>query len=236
MPQWATLDPQPRLPVRGGPGWQVTPRDIEILQWVGRHGLVTPEQLGRKFFRRGKDQIGQRAAYDRIRKLVELGLLQRLPTFYREPHVLRVTKVGADLAGNDVGPANLVLSDVRHAIALVDLTEQLLTQTKGAILETEREFRARRHRAMREGNARVGKGRIPDAVLTLSNGEPVAVELDLTSKRSRDIERIIISFQYERVKHVWWFCTSKEITERVREVVRRRRADDFIEVKLWHPR
>ena len=236
MAQSGRLANQPVPPIRRSPAWQVTERDIEILQWVGRHGLVTPDQLGRKFFWRDGDKVGQRAAYDRIRKLAELGLLERLPTFYRQPQVLRVTRVGANLGNNDVGPANLVLSDVTHAIALVDLTEHLLKTNKGSTLETEREFRARRLRAIRERNQQLGKGRIPDAVLTLAKGDVVAIELDLTPKRSRDIERIVRSFMYEHVKNVWWFCTSKEIADRVREVVRQRRADDFITVKTWPPR
>lgn len=235
MRQQARTIAQPKLSVHRGPAWQVTPRDIDILQWVGRHGLVTPDQLGRRFFLREDGKVGQRAAYDRIRKLVELGVLQRLPTFYREPHVLRVTRLGADLANNDVGSANLVLSDVRHAIALVDLTEQLLKTNKGSTLETEREFRARRLRAIREDKHRLGKGRIPDAVLTLASGEYVAIELDLTPKRRIDIERILRSFMFERVKRVWWYCASKETVERVREIVRRRKADDFVEVRLWSP-
>jgi len=227
------LAPQPVLPAQRSPAWQVTERDIEILQWVGKHGLVTPDQLGTKFFIRPDGKVGQRAAYDRIRKLVELGLLQRLPTFYRAPHVLRVTRVGAQLSGNHVGPANLVLSEVNHSIALVDLTEELLRTNKGATLETEREFRARRLRAIREDKHKLGKGRIPDAVLTFENGDYVAIELDLTPKRRPDIERILRSFMYERVKKVWWYCPSKETVDRVREIVRRRRADDFVEVKLW---
>ncbi len=28
----------------------LTPRDVEILSWVGRHGIVKAEQISRRFF------------------------------------------------------------------------------------------------------------------------------------------------------------------------------------------
>jgi Replication-relaxation len=220
---------RPRSRVQRGPMWQVTPRDIEILQWVSRHGIVTAEQVGRGFF------AGKRAAYERIRKLSELDLLERLPTFWKEPGVLRVTRAGAQLAATDVAPANLVLAQVRHSLAVVDLVEQLLAEQLGATLETEREFRQQRHDEVRGRRHRPGEGRIPDGVLHLADGTTVYIELDLTAKRSRDIERIINAYLSEHVDRIWYYCSSAEVTRRVRDIVLRQRADDMIDVRVWQP-
>jgi Replication-relaxation len=216
-----------RVLLRGAPRWQVTQRDVEM-QWISRHGLVTAEQLATRFF------AGKRAAYERIKKLTQLGLLERLPTFWKEPGVLRVTRSGAYLAGSDVAPANLILAEVRHTLAVVDLVEQLLATNPGSQLQTEREFRGQRHHEIRERRHRAGQGRIPDGVLRLADGKTVAIELDLTPKRSRDIERIINSYLSERVDRIWYYCSSPEVANRVREVVERERADDMIDVRVWH--
>jgi hypothetical protein len=216
-----------RLPVRGTQMWQVTPRDIDMLRWIGRHGFVTADQVARRFF------AGKRAAYERIRKLTQLALVERLPTFWKEPGVLRVTKSGADLAGNDVARANLVLAQIRHDLAVVDLVEELAAKHPGATLQTEREFRQQRHHDIRARLMRPGQGRIPDGVLRLADGKTVYVELDLTPKRSRDIERIINAYLSERVDRIWYYCSSADVAGRVREIVLRQRAEDMIDVRTW---
>src|SRR2546425_10855015 len=81
-----------RLPSREGP--QVTDRDIEILGWIGRHGVVTPAQVARHFFARDGGTIGGSAAYRRLRKLHQPGPIPEDPTVWREPRVLRVTGFG----------------------------------------------------------------------------------------------------------------------------------------------
>ena len=39
-----------RLPLRAVGHIEITERDLEILTWVTRHGLVTVEQIAKKFF------------------------------------------------------------------------------------------------------------------------------------------------------------------------------------------
>ncbi len=226
--QWANM----RGPV-------LTPRDSDILRWLGRHGLVTAEQIQRRFF------AGERAAYRRIHTLGEMGLIRRDPTYYRQPYVLRLTMAGARVANAGVGPAELVLAAVRHSLALVELTERLVAQHPGATLITEREFRARQLRALREGTLQ-HCGRIPDGLLVLSpaeGGTHVALELDLTPKRAYGITRVIDAYNdafsptsgdEQSVNAVWWFVAPATI-ERVRAVVHEKRADDFITVQEWQP-
>lgn len=60
---------------RAGP--QITPRDRKILEWVGRYGMVTAEQVAAKFFDRGDGGVGQRAAHRRLAVLEKLGLIRR---------------------------------------------------------------------------------------------------------------------------------------------------------------
>src|SRR5579884_4165538 len=112
---------------RSGP--QITQRDREILAWIGRHGIVTAEQVARRFFARDDGATGQRAAYRRLLVLEGMRLVRRDRTpFWRAPQVLRITKAGAEVGEVDVAPARIVEPDLRHALALVDLTEQLAAQ------------------------------------------------------------------------------------------------------------
>ena len=212
-------------------GLQLTDRDLEILAWIGRHGVVTPEQVAAHFFGRDGGGTGKWAAYRRLRKLTSAKLLRRDSTFWRSPHVLRLTRQGAELADVDLQPAHLVLAEVHHTLGVVDLTEKLLAEHRGVKLETEREIRAERRRELADGQRQPGRGRIPDAVLHLASGhKAIAIELDITPKRRRDIEAILAAYLQEKYDAVWWYVAPKNL-ERVREVVRENRADDFVKVK-----
>lgn len=84
---------------------------------------LTPAQVARHFFTREQGDVGQWAAYRRLHKLDELGLIRQDRTFWREANVLRLTGAGARLADIDVGPARLVLAEVQHTLAVVDVVE-----------------------------------------------------------------------------------------------------------------
>ncbi|HEX5309264.1 MAG TPA: hypothetical protein VFW38_09325 [Solirubrobacteraceae bacterium] len=206
-----------------------------------RHGVVTAELVGRRFFFRGPNagDYGKWAAYRRLRALRELGLILSDKPFADRPAVLRVTREGARIADVGLRPAPLVLSELRHSLAVVRLTEYLLAENAGAELTTERELRAQRYRELRDGVREPEEGRAPDALLRIpTNGlgaqgvVTVAVELDLTRKDRRAMERMVRQYDYERVDRVWWFVTLARL-DRTRALVRELRAEDRIEVKAW---
>ncbi len=221
-------------------GPQLTERDGEILRWMARHGVVTAELVGRRFFWRPRENdYGKWAAYRRIRALRDLGLILSDKPFAGAPSVLRVTREGARIADVSVRSAPLVVSQLRHSTAVVWLTEYLLAEHPGAELTTERELRAQRYREQREGTRDTEQGRVPDALLrVLTDGSgaqgvvTVAVELDLTRKDRRAMERMVRQYDYETVDRVWWYVTPARV-ERTRTLVRELRADDRIEVRAW---
>lgn len=218
---------------RSGP--QITQRDREILGWIGRHGIVTADQVARRFFSREDGATGQRAAYRRLTILESLGFVRRDRTpFWRAPQVLRITKAGAEVGEVDVAPARIVEPELRHALSLVDLVEQLSAEHRTATLRTEREIRTDRWHERHAGTRDPARGRTPDAVLTQRNGKVVAIELDLTPKRSKDFERILRAYKQERFDHVWWYVVPGAV-ERVARLVKDNRADDFVDVRPWKP-
>ena len=216
-------------------GPQITERDREILGWVGRYGMVTAEQVAGKFFGRGKGEVGKRAAYRRLAVLEKLGLVRRDRTpFWRAPNVLRVTSAGAEVGELGVRPARYVEGEIRHSVAVVDLAEELLAANKGSKLRTEREIRTERWHSRQDAGARGGRGRVPDAELTLKSGKVVGVELDLTPKRSKDFERILRAYKQEKFDQIWWYEVPGAV-ERVTKLVKDNRADDFVSVRAWAP-
>jgi hypothetical protein len=233
-------------PVRGltstrrAHGPQLTDRDLEILRWMTRHGVVTAELVGRRFFWRPRvKDYGKWAAYRRIRALRELGLVLSDKPLLNHPAVLRVTREGARIADVGLRPAPLVISELRHSLAVVVLTEYLLAEHRGAELVTERELRAERYRELREGARQTEQGRTPDGLLHIPKKgkatgglETIALELDLTRKDRRAMERMIRQYDRERVDRIWWYVTPPRV-ERTRNLVRELRAQDRIEVLEW---
>jgi DNA-binding HxlR family transcriptional regulator len=211
-------------------GTRITERDIEILTWMGRHGVVTPQQIGRRFFVYN-GQIAQKRAYRRLAKLEELGLIRRDTPFARHPDVLRLGSRGAALAETDLPPARYVVREIAHELAVVDLVEGLLIANRGATLQTGREIRRDRMGERRDGSRQVGRGRTPDAILTLDSGKRVAVEVQLRPRRTRDDITTLDGYVREHIDLVWWYVP-ETVVDRVRKLVRAKRADDLVEVRV----
>ena len=159
----------------------VTERDVDVLTWTTRHGMVVAEQVCRRFF------ATMPVTWRRLRRLEGAGMLRRDPVWHGMPRVIRATHLGTRLADVDLGAAPLDYVGLRHQLAVLDLSETLLNEHTGAAWATERELRRDRARASRREPGTVF-GRIPDGVLILPDGARIAVELDLTSKRTRLLE------------------------------------------------
>ena len=216
-------------------GRRITPRDREILAWIGRHGMVTTDPVAERFFARDDGEVGKRAAHRRLAVLSQLGLVRRDQTpFWRAPWVIRITQAGAEMGEIAIRPAQLVQGEIRHALALVDLVEELASEHRGSTLRTEREIRTDRWHSRQDGKLRPGKGRTPDGELTLRNGRVVAIELDLTPKRSKDFERILRSYRQERFDEIWWYVLPGAVP-RVARLVKDNRCEDFIDVRAYTP-
>jgi len=217
----------------------LTPRDPEILRWIGRYGMVSTEQIARRWFHR--ETTGgswtTSGAYRRVQALETMGLLQRDQLYLRGPHILRLTPKGARLAGPGVRPARLVPATVGHALAVVDLAEELLARFPDAVLLTEREIRSDQIRARRSHGA-TGPilKRVPDAMLRLSTGDMMAIELDHTPKTTKDIERIASAYyaHFPSIfKGVWWYAPPGRPAARVRATVGNSGFSRFITVEEW---
>jgi hypothetical protein len=213
-------DLEPLRPRRPGP--QVTERDVQVLKFIARHGIVTSEQIGRACF------PSVWAAYKRLKALDAMALIVREGAWHRAPKVIRVTLAGARIADVGLRPAKLHLAQVPHDVAVVELYLEIESQNPGVELQTERELRAELYRTKEKLR------RIPDIVVTIE-GRATAVELDMTFKDTRTVESVIAAYerQRQRFADVRWFVDSPKAAQRYSAVVKAKRADDFIEIIVW---
>lgn len=231
----------------------ITSRDIEILRWLGRHGVVSTRQVADRYFPRSHAArpagVATSAVYRRLRVLEGLKLIRRDQIYLRGSHVLRLTVRGARVAEVGVRPATLVIATVPHALAVVDLVERLLQENPGATAMTEREIRARQVQTRLASGGRTDMllRRIPDALLRLPSGETVAIELDRTPKREVEVKRIARAYadHYKPtqlgaddaftgiINRVWWYARTGRTAERVRKTVKDMGYAAFVDVRAW---
>jgi len=206
---------------------RLTPRDLDLLRFTVRHGMVTPEQLARRFF------TSTPPALRRLCALEAAGWLVRDRVLVAAPPVVRATRAGTRLAGCDLAPASLDLARIAHNLALVDLSEELLAAHAASAWTTERELRRDRMRAARAGGRWDRQRRVPDGLLRLAGGTRVAVELDLTPKRSARLDLLAGASAVDRdIDTVWWYLPSEVAVSRMRALVANRGLEHLIDPRL----
>lgn len=203
----------------------ITARDIAVVTWVARHGMVTEQQVASRFF------ASRDAATRRLRQLEDLRLAHRALVWRGMPAIIRASGRGIALCGIDLQPAALDVARVRHSLAVCDLAEDLLAHTVGARWRTEREVRRDRMRQPRGAHWRSPR-RTPDGVL-LTTFERLAVELDLTPKRSGKLELLVGTYAVDPdIDRVLWYLPSETSVWRMQEVVAARGLQHLIQPRL----
>ncbi|MGH7884015.1 MAG: hypothetical protein ACREN8_14120, partial [Candidatus Dormibacteraceae bacterium] len=135
------------------------------------------------------------------------------------PYALRVKNKGLRAAKSPFKELNLNWGRIRHQLALVDLSEELLSRYPGSWWLTERELRQEWLGDRAQG---LEHERLPDGMLCFSDGEGarrVAIELELSPKRAQDYKRLGEAYLTELIGglgEVWWFVLTYQIKEMVR--------------------
>jgi hypothetical protein len=209
------------------PAGHLSPPEQALVTYVLRHGMVSPLQLARRLSPPAQDPAPV------LRPLQAAGLVSVDSVFVGGPAVVRATRLGARTAACDVAPATLDLARVRHNLALVDLSEELLAAHPGSTWTTERELRRDRVREARARGRWEPQRRIPDGLLRLPDGRRVAIELDLTAKRTVRLDLLAGAYAVDaEVDIVWWYLPSERNVARMRGVVADRGLEDLIEPRL----
>lgn len=214
---------------------RITDRDEHIIDWVNRHGLVTREHIAKRFFLREKGMLAAlRQADRRVAALVRMGLLERNPWKHRAPYLVRVTKTGAQYAGNGIGPAPVPEVGIKHTLQVVSLLIDLELEYPNAVFTTERELRAHRPRARAVDETSIGQYRFPDALMRL-DGKNLGIELDRSWKSKLEYKKAILALVSEGIDHVWWYCTEARSITTIASVCFDEGIPDFVSARKIGP-
>lgn len=186
-------------------------RDAKVIQWVNGFGFATAEQI-QKFM-----NTGSSVAYNRMKKLVDGGYLERERILHGQARIHRATKKGILASADALAPIPFInLGTFRHDSMLVDLALSLERETGGTFIPDRRI----RHNEGLSGKGQSGQ-HVADGYLYIPNDEkPVAVELELSVKSRARVKDIVHTYGGNlSVKEVWYFTDNKAVVNALAKVV-----------------
>lgn len=186
---------------------KVQERDLELVRWVNGFGFVEVESVSLFW------GVSYDVARARLAKLVKGGLLVSERGLTTGKLVFWPSGEGLELAGDEMRAVKAIRwATAGHDLAVQRLSVRLERETGGRF-EPERRLRRRR------GMQGVGVvGHVPDGVLHLEAGKPVAIEVEFAVKPKARLRGIFEgyrrSFDYSAV---WWFPGSEAVRARLVE-------------------
>ncbi len=179
---------------------RMTKRDLEILHFINQFGFCEMPHLNRRFnFKKPRN-------YQVVKRLLKEGLLQRQFLFYGKSGIYTLSEEGAKYT--DFPPLRrLPLAIYDHEITLIDVHTILMKQHPTARWVSERELKLKK---FSKGFGQ--RGHVADGKLIFPDNKVVAIELELTVKGQRRIEKILKHYSRDTDIHeIWYFCSSKVI-------------------------
>jgi hypothetical protein len=176
-------------------------RDRELVGWIARMGAVEIGHVQKRF------GTCRSVSYEVVGRLVEAGLIERVATLPGDPTLLSTTPQGIAYAGLGLPTARVGAGQVDHWVACADVAIWAERRWGRDSLLSERELRFAEVDAPRPiASAIVGE--LPDGrpmlhrpdLVVLDDGRTMAIEVELTPKAPRRLERIVRSWR--RARHV----------------------------------
>jgi hypothetical protein len=216
-------------------------RDLELVRYVGRHGLV---RIGHVMVAMG---AGRTVTYDRVAACVEAGLLERVELIRSESGLLKATRDGLRYAGLGLPMPKITPGSVDHWLRCATTAHLLGERFGHDKVLTEREIRFTEQLEERSiASAEVG---------TLPNGAPkmhradlavlaeagtIVFEVELTPKAPRRLQKLMRSWRWavgrRTVAEVHYHCAPGQTRFAVDRAIAKVHAEDFIAVSVVVPR
>lgn len=215
---------------------QLTPRDIELFDWLNRHSAATCRQIAHEFF--GSES----RAYKRLLGLRKRNFVRADRDLTALPAVYRVTEAGAGLSACELSAPKKNLPQLVHTVELVELYQTLLQEDE-SIEEyyTERELRRREREETEEKRAADGTkklSRIPDGFIVDFMGRNIALELELVPKRAPNYKRIFRAYEdmlsSGRYDSIRYYVRSPEAARRLERIAFSRHSFEEGQISFCH--
>ena len=202
--------------------------DLELLHYIGRHGVLTVEHVIAAL------GIHRATAFRHIASCVEDRLLERFTLPHSKLALLRATRRGLRYAGLlDLPGAEVSLSSLDHRLRCASTAQLLLEELPLATILSERDVRARERScnqliaSARLANSRL---RLPDlAVLTPT--ATISIEVELSPKGPARLDPLIEAWkQATHVSGVRYYTKPGPTRRGVERAIHKAHASDRIQV------
>ena len=222
---------------------ELTQRDLAIVEWIGRVGAATIDQVARRF------GLSRTRAYVCVGRCVAMGLLadyyygslrrlERTRILHRAPAFLVATRHGLTGAGLALPRARLSPALARHYETCGLVAVWLAERHGGRAVLSDRELRLEERRARRPiASAKVGElpngaPRLhrPDFAVVVGD-EIVTFEVELTPKAPRRLEHLVRAWRRARhVSRITYLCWAGETRGAVERAIERTCSEERVGV------
>jgi hypothetical protein len=210
---------------------ELTQRDLAVVEWIGRVGAATIDQVARRF------GLSRTRAYVCVGRCVAMGLLERKRLLHHAPALLVATRDGLLGAGLPLPYARVSAALAKHHEACGLVAGWLAERYAARSVLSDRELRLEERRASRPiASAKVGE---------LPNGEPrlhrpdfavvgdrvEAFEVELTPKAPGRLERLVRAWRRASyVSQITYLCGSAETRGAVERAITRTCSEERVRV------
>lgn len=173
----------------------LTERDVKILRFINDFGFCELRQIMRYF------DINQSNAYKIMKRLCKHELVRHERLYLRKPGVYQLSRQGAaytELPSLKKLPESLY----QHQLKIVDVFIQLQKLHLGSYWLSERHLL--KNRTREEIKKKI---HIPDGMLIFPDKKPIAIEVELTLKAEKRLDKILRWYAGKfDIESVWYYC------------------------------
>jgi hypothetical protein len=216
----------------------LTGEDIRVLEFLAEHRVATTWHVQSLL------ECGRTGAERRLRHLAESGLVNLQRIFEGQPAACWITRRGLGGVGSDLPAPRLDLKGYRHDLGVAWLWLAARGGAFGQLsrVVSERAMRSADRRDPAPGRAYgIGAGpgarlHYPDLLLETAGGRLMALELELTSKGARRLDRIMLGYATDpRLDAILYLCPRGPLGRRVQDAARRSGLSDLVHVQQLAP-
>ncbi len=224
---------------------QLTERDALLLEFLAEHRFARPSHAARLL------EVGARTATARLNRLEQAGYLTRDRPYGGQPDHYQITRHGLAAIGSELRPPRPDLSAYQHDLGLAWLWLAARGGAFGPLNELISERRLRSHDARartRESPAapveRLGvripgtglrggeRLHYPDLLLRTVSGHRVAVELELSDKSRKGLDKVIGAYAGDRrIDAVLYLVDDERIFRKVQASARKFGLENLVHVQ-----